>query len=295
MWEEYIAPERENRGYRPDIRLSEPLWHDSLVKMVAVGMNMVVIDLGDAVKYTCHPEIAVRGAWEPERLRKELDKMRKMGLEPIPKLNFSAGHDTWLGPYSRMVSTNKYYAVCKALIEEVIDLFDQPRFFHIGMDEETVEHQRFCKHIVVRKNDLWWNDFLFLVKEVEKGGARAWIWSDFVWRHPKDFFERMPKSVVQSNWYYGDGFTLKDLAEPFYTCVKAYEDLEAYGYEQIPSGSNFNHDVNILRTVEFSKSTIDDARLLGFLQTLWLPTVEPSRTAILKGIELTGQAKANFK
>ena len=32
-------------------------------------MNMVVIDLGDGVKYESHPEIAVKGAWSTTELR----------------------------------------------------------------------------------------------------------------------------------------------------------------------------------------------------------------------------------
>lgn len=75
------------------------LWNELQQKMLGVGVNMVVIDLGDGVKYESHPEIAVRGAWSVKQLRQELAKLRKMGIEPIPKLNFSATHDIWLGPY----------------------------------------------------------------------------------------------------------------------------------------------------------------------------------------------------
>ena len=91
MWEEYISPHRPFRGYRPDLELSESLWDDAVVKMADNGINMIVIDLGDAVKYKSHPEIAVNNAWSTTKLRNELDKMRKLGLEPIPKMNFSAG------------------------------------------------------------------------------------------------------------------------------------------------------------------------------------------------------------
>jgi hypothetical protein len=96
FWVEYSTPS-PFRGYRPYLQLSESLWDDAASNMVKNGMNMVVIDLGDAIKYESHPEIAVNNAWSTTRLRKELDKFRKMGLEPIPKLNFAAGHDIWLG------------------------------------------------------------------------------------------------------------------------------------------------------------------------------------------------------
>ena len=122
----------------PYLRFDTGLWNDLLKQMVKAGINLVVIDLGDGVKYESHPEIAVKGAWTTKRLRTELKKMRKMGLEPIPKLNFSACHDVWLGPYSRCLSTDTYYRVCKDLIAEVLQLFSKPRFFHLGMDVEDI-------------------------------------------------------------------------------------------------------------------------------------------------------------
>lgn len=290
MWEEYVSPHRPFRGYSPDMRLSESLWNDAITKMASEKMNMVVIDLGNAVKYESHPEIAVNNAWTTTRLQNELQRIRKLGLEPIPKLNFSAGHDTWLGEYSKMVSTEKYYKVCSDLISEVCILFNKPRFFHLGMDEESAEHQSHYNYIVVRQNDAWWKDFYFLVEQVEKQNSRAWIWSDYMlWNHPDQFFKNMPKSVVQSNWYYGESFDTK------ISYVNAYIDLESHGYDQIPTGSyHEENEKSILNTVQFCEKNINDSRLLGFLQTFWKPTIEEYRERILKGIELVGNAKELF-
>ncbi|MDP3441373.1 MAG: hypothetical protein Q8T08_00795 [Ignavibacteria bacterium] len=102
----------------------------------------------------------------------------------------------------------------------------------------------------------------------------------------------MPKSVVQSNWYYGESFD-ENLVP-----VKAYIDLEAYGYDQIPTGGfykkNGEGEKNIYNTVQFCDEHIADPRLLGFLQTFWAPTTEDNRESILKAIELTGNAKKWF-
>lgn len=295
MWEEYISPHRPFRGFRPDLRLSESLWNDSIEAMAKQGMNMVVIDLGDAIKYESHPEIAVNNAWSPERLQKELEKIRKLGLEPIPKLNFSAGHDTWLKSYSRMVSTKKYYDVCSDLIKEVHTLFNKPRFFHLGMDEETMENQTHYDYLMVRQNDVWWGDFYFLIGEVEKIECRPWVWSDYVWHHPELFYKNMPKSVIQSNWYYSEIFDLTQLDDSSQKRVKAYIDFDTSGYDQIPTGSyHAENEKSILNTVEFCKSHIDNSRLLGFLQTFWKPTIEEYRERILKGIALAGEAKRAY-
>lgn len=286
MWEEYVSPHRPFRGFRPDLRLSESLWNDAINAMAKNEMNMVVIDLGDAVKYESHPEIAVNNAWSVTRLREELKKIRELGLEPIPKLNFSAAHDTWLKSYSRMVSTKKYYEVCSDLIREVYELFNKPRFFHLGMDEETMEHQSHYDFAMVRKNDVWWGDFYFLIAEVEKMGARAWVWSDYAWHHPDLFYKNMPKSVVQSNWYYAESFDEK------IPRVKTYIDFDTYGYDQIPTGSyHDDNEKSILGTAEFCSKHILDSRLFGFLQTFWKPTIEEFRERILKGIDLAGEAK----
>jgi len=275
---------RRYGSVKPYLRFDTGLWHDLLKQMSAAGINMVVIDLGDAVRYESHPEIAVRKAWSTERLKRELEKVRKLGLEPIPKLNFSTCHDAWLGPYSRCVSTDTYYAVCRDLIAEVIDLFDRPRFFHLGMDEETAHHQRNFSYVVVRQYDLWWHDLMFLLDQVEKGGSRAWIWSDYLWDHPQVFFKKMPKSVLQSNWYYGTEFTKRNVA------AKAYLDLEAHRYDQIPTGSNWSVDENFAKTVTYGRKNISPRRLLGFLMAPWFPTVEPFRDKLTKAVELVRDA-----
>jgi hypothetical protein len=286
MWEEYISPKNPERGFHPDLRLSESLWNDALKKMISEGMNMVVIDLGDAIRYESHPEIAVRNAWSVTKLRNELNKIKKMGLEPIPKLNFSAAHDTWLKDYSRMLTTEEYYTVCSDLIKEVSDLFDKPRFFHLGMNDENADSQADYNYLVVRKNDVWWGDLYYLIAEVQKAEARPWVWSDYAWQHPGLFYKNMPKSVIQSNWYYGENFDAS--SNP----VKTFIDLETSGYDQIPTGSYDGKNAqNFSSTVQFCNSKITNSRLDGFLQTFWKPTIELYRRDILNGIHLAGAAK----
>lgn len=302
MWEDHDRlkndgiKNHEVRIWDDNLRLSEKLWDDSLKAMVDNGFNMVLIDLGDAVTYDSHPEIAVVNAWTPARLRNELQKIRKMGLEPIPKLNFSAGHDQWLGKYSRMVSTDTYYQVCGELITEVISLFGKPRFFHLGYDEETSQNQRFLNVAVVRQGEQWWKDFYFFVDAVEKGGVRPWIWSDYAWENEEAFFSKMPKSVLQSNWYYGNSFD-----DPNHKIVRTFIRLEKEGFDQVPCGTYYESktekpkDANMLSNIQWASKNISDSRLLGFMLTNWRPTTEPFREEILRGFSLTGEARKWFK
>ena len=285
MWEDWKAPGREYRCFDPVLRFDDALWNDVMRRMSKVGMNMVVLDLGDGVRYASHPEIAVENAWGPAKLRDELAKLRDFGLEPIPKLNFSATHDAWLGPYSRCVSTDTYYGVCADLIAEVSDLFDRPRFFHLGMDEETARHQRNLEYVVIRQHNLWWHDLHFLIEQVEMAGVRPWVWSDYLWNHPDEFFRKMPRSVLQSNWYYDTNMS------PDVDRVQAYSELEAHGYDQIPTGSNWREPDSFSRTVQHCTEVIAPQRLLGFMQTVWRPTIEACRDRQEEAIQLVGRVK----
>jgi hypothetical protein len=289
LWWDWDNPgTREmNKNYSPVLRFDDHLWDELLPAMAGAGMNLLVIDLGDGVQYRSHPEIAVKNAWTIERLQAELARLRKAGLEPIPKLNFSTTHNAWLGPYRHMVSSDKYYAVCQELIAEVCALFDKPRFFHLGMDEEFAGIQDDYQYVVVRKRDLWWHDFLLLVAEVEKHGVRPWIWSDVFADHRDEFLKRMPKTVVQSNWYYGLDFSDKNAS------VQLYRLLAAGGYDQIPTGSNWNAPLseNFPRLVEYCAKVIPPERLLGFLQTSWQPTLPAWRSSHLAAIALAKAAR----
>ena len=270
------------------VRFDEVQWRLITDRMAKVGMNMVIIDLGEAIKYPSHPELWVKGSWEIDRLRKELARLRSMGLEPIPKMNFSTAHDTWLKEYHRMVSTRPYYSVCADLIRDVAEIFDHPRFLHIGFDEETVRHHRLNRICIVRQGDLWWHDFLWFVKETEKAGMRAWAWSDYVWHHPDLFYKRMPKSVLQSNWYYGQKFGGPETNGLINDHVKVYADLDRAGFEQVPTGSNWSNNVNFKGTVDYCRRVCSPDRLMGFMTAPWLPTLPEWEARNLEAIDQVG-------
>ncbi|MGI6401316.1 MAG: hypothetical protein ACOX0A_04280 [Thermoguttaceae bacterium] len=266
----------------------EKLWDELTEKAAKSGLNMIVVDLGEAIQYQSHPEIAIEGAWTVEKLREDLERMRKIGLEPIPKLNFSSCHDFWLGEYARMVSTKPYYKVCADLIKEVSEIFDKPRFFHIGYDEETYDHQSTYEYIVIRQKELWKHDFLFFVEECEKNGVRPWIWADRGWKHP-DFIEWAPKSIVMSNWYYATDFNPETIRP-----VQYYLDLREAGFDQIPTGSNWANDENFDLTVKFGKERLNDEKLLGYLLAPWKFTEPNSHDHNLRAIDQVVAAKAKY-
>jgi hypothetical protein len=276
------------------VRFDEAVFDRLTDYMAEKGMNTVVIDLEEALFYPSHPELAVKGTWSVERFQKKLDQLRAKGLEPLPKLNFSTAHDVWLKEYHKMVSTPEYYQVVADVISDAIDAFEKPRLFHIGFDEETHNHQRRHSISIVRQGDLWWHDFLYIVKAVEKKGVRAWCWSDKIWHAKKEFLSRMPKSVMQSNWYYGHNFDLNQPIREGRECnaPNAYIELEKAGFDQIPTPSNWSVNDCVEKTVQFTKKHIAPERLKGFLAAPWVKTL-PQFEKLLK--EQIDQMQAAMK
>lgn len=114
---------------------------------------------------------------------------------------------------------------------------------------------------------------------------QGWVWSDYVWHHPEPFFRNMPHSVLQSNWYYDADFG------PEVRYANAYKELEAHGYDQVPTGSNWTTPDSLPLTVRYCREHIAPERLKGFLQTVWKPTLEVERARHLEAIEALARAK----
>jgi len=262
-------------------KYDDELWRKVVDRCVERKMNLVVVDLGEFPIYPSHPELQVKGSKTPDWIRAEVRRLKKLGLEPIPKLNFSTAHDAWLKDYGRMVSTKYYYKVCADVIKDAAEMFDHPRFFHIGYDEERASHQK--GYQVVRTDEVWWHDFLFFVKTVEDLGMRPWMWSDYGWKHD-DFVDKCPKSVVHNNWYYDewlDGFDLSAMKPDAKSrpLVELFIKLDKAGFDQVPCASNWmspdrekanaSNDGCMANLVKFCRANISPELLKGFLMAPW--------------------------
>ena len=288
------------------LRSKDELWRKATDHAAAKGLNMIVVDLGEGLVYPSHPELAIEGSWTPEKLRAEIARLNKLGLEVIPKLNFSTTHNGWLKHYRRMLSTPTYYRVCEDLIADVADIFDRPRFLHIGYDEESANFQAGsgrCLLVTARKGEFWLHDFLHIVRTVEKNGMRAWAWSDYGWDHP-EFYERCPKSVLMSNWYYDEcygGFELAANKTADRKRLQGFYDLEKAGFEQVPCGTNWagwkraklkvGADDVIGKLVKLCRRDIPAKNLKGFMMAPWASCdTEEHNQKNIRGIDLFADA-----
>jgi len=275
------------------LRFDREMWDEYVMKLKESGCNAIVIDLGDSMVYDSHPELAVEGAFTKDEMKRELDRLSSLGFEVIPKLNFSTTHDVWLGEYARMVSTPTYYRVCCDLIDEVIELF-RPRFFHIGFDEEDYANQSKYDYVVVRQNDLWWHDLRLLADHVERGGARALVWSDYARHRPDEFVEKLPKSVIPVNWYYFVEYG-ENIKEEMRIRVAPFDILEEHGFDQIPGGSVEYHKNNLELLAKYCKEHISGERLFGFIETTWCTVDEQNKRKLWDGADAVAEAIKAFE
>ena len=286
MWGEWRAPNEpkvEGKRYtRDEIYFSEDVWNRTVDHAKKRGFNMIVMDLGEFLRYPSHPELAVKGSWSADRMRDEVRRLKQMGIEAIPKMNFSATHHMWLKEYGRMLSTRPYYQVCSDVIRDVSEIFGRPRFMHLGFDEETPNNQKGRLVVCARQGEMWWHDLLWFVRGVEKLGSRAWIFSDYGWHHD-GFADKCPKSVLQSNWYYNEdaqGYDLGKMGDWYKPKLRLFADLDKAGFDQVPCPSNWlspklkasgrtdNTDC-AGEVVKYCRANIASERLKGFLMASW--------------------------
>ena len=281
----------EKRAKSDTLVFDEDVWKETIDRMVARKLNVLVWDLGEAMVYPSHPELRVKGSWEPERVRDEIARLKKMGILAIPKLNFSPAHDHWMGKWRPYLSTPEYFKVCHELIADVARVFDEVPLFHLGMDEEEYRIQKHNKfpYVRIRRGDLWLHDFEFLCREVKSHGMRPWIWTSTLFRQAEPFAEfaaKIPSDVLLSPFIYSkDVYDLATATGDTKTRLEGFHQFAQLGFEQIPLGSPYAGDDNMKKVYDFTK---DIKGVRGHLMAPWVSTLKGHREKILRSVDQIG-------
>lgn len=324
MWSILIqlGPNMSKNIYH-ELQWNEELWDTVLEKCVWSGINTIVLDVNDGIEYASHPELALKGAWSRKRLKDEIKRCNNLGITVIPKLNFSTTHDRWLGIYSRMVSTPTYYHVCNDLIKEVYELFNHPKYFHLGMDEESAQYCENLEFCCFRQGDLYWHDLRYLVDCVTDTGAKPWIWSSPLFDHPEDFkkhfaadeiiispyhynaFRREHFTPIESRSeylvYYNEGkykdMGIKFVEEDPYLVqfIERAIPLMKEGYTYVPCASVFNRcKYNHDDLIEYFRDNAPDEQILGYMTAPWKKVVPEFENFFMETFDALKEAKEKF-
>ena len=283
--------------FRDEMFCDKQTWRKVVDFLPSRGINTLLIDVADGVCYDRHPEISIPGAWTKAELRAELDRLRSMGITPIPKCNFSSGHNAWMKEYAFMIGTPKHYEVCKDVIEELIELFDTPPFFHLGLEEEEYEAIKGYPIAIIRAPWKKTEDAKFLFDVCRAHGVRPWIWAGdrdvMGFGGDEAFRKNVGTDVLLSNYFYHQIRCNDDAVNryPFAEyCVKFAE----WGYEQVPTGSTWTWHANNKDVMRFCKNYVDDKSLAGFMTASWLMTIEKKYYALLADAENFAYARRDI-
>ena len=312
------------RGKDETLLFDEDVWNYILDEAPKAGINTIVLDVGDAIEFGSHPEIAVKGAWTRTKTREEVNRCKERGISLIPKLNFSTAHDYWLGEYARMISTPMYYRVCNDLIKEAYELFWHPEYIHIGMDEENAKCTRGQQLARYRQGELYWHDMRYLIDCVKDTGAKPWIWADPLFDHVEDYKKYIrPDEAVLSPWYYlafrEEHYTSPEIWPEYYypyykqeqfvqmglkyveedpvfvNIRKIMVPLLEEGYQYIPCASVFNRcKYNAMDLLEHFKKNAPDNQILGYMTAPWHKTTVENKKYFEESFQSFKAAREKF-
>ena len=279
--------------YHDTMYTEKEVWDKLTEALPGFGFNTVLVDVGEAIQLDSHPELTIPGAWSKSQAKEEISRLRELGLTPIPKLNFSAGHNAWLQDYAYMIGTDTYYKVTEEILEEMIEIFDTPEFFHLGLDEETTSQAEYNPITVLRSSFKFVEDAQKLFRVCDKKNVRPWIWLDKaalkVFGGDEGFSQNIPKNALVSNWYYYD-FNV----ERHQDWVEIYKKLGEWGYDQIPCCSTWNNSRNCWQTLEYCKEHVNPESIKGYMSAPWLFTTSKNYYGLLNGAQVFQHAKQQF-
>src|SRR5574344_492543 len=63
------------KGLKPSLDFNSAEWTKVTERAAVTGMNTLLVDLAEGVKWASHPEIGIPGSWTPARLKMELKRI----------------------------------------------------------------------------------------------------------------------------------------------------------------------------------------------------------------------------
>ena len=259
-----------------------------------LGLNWVILEVGDGFAYQSHPECAGTDALTKQDARKLAGLARKRGITLVPEYN-SLGHQSWrestgallrahpefneapdmdptaAGFYCMSWCPNHpaLYPIVFDLYDELLDAF-QAKAFHVGMDEVFILGQ--CPRCKGTPNSQL---FAKAVKDlhahlVDKRKVEMLMWGDRLLNDADMHYgswdasandtwqavDLVPKDIVMCDWHYG-------LDSPDFPSVQFFQGK---GFRVWPAG--FNDADAVRRFIEVARKEATP-RMVGYLATTW--------------------------
>ena len=245
-------------------------FHGKMIERVLsrFKINHIVLQT-DMVDWASHPELRhPTNAMPREDVRKLVALAKRHFIEVTPLVQ-SPGHLEWAfrgghnldiaedktHPYCYCPSNPRSYEFIFSVIDEAIELFDHPKYFHAGRDEFDMIGQfpvdEECKKN--GKEEMYIRDTLKIYEHLKQKGCRMMMWGDILSTEGySQKIDRLPKDILINDWRYSP--------EPTYP---TFDFFKRHGFQVL--GCTWYDPKNIYLASRDAAAK----RIAGMLQTTW--------------------------
>lgn len=267
----------EDGAYHDKVYFEKDTFHKMTEQAKSYGFDTLVLDLSEGIKYNCHPELAIEGSMEQDEFKAELERLRAMGFNLIPLVDFSPARNAWMQELA-YVGTKRYEDACEAILREVIELFDKPEYVHLGYEEESFAIQQDNSVITKRHYEKRIEDVNKLFDICREYKVKPWIWmSDKIMQAyggEENFRNGIPTDVTITSYAFlrVQEYHIKEKrADPSMMLVKT---LDEWGYPQIPMASTWLYQAVPMQAFSFYTKHCKGEHFAGFMSHPCIFTVE---------------------
>jgi hypothetical protein len=266
------------------------------------GVNTLILEINYQYRYQRRPEVADSAALSRDDVKQIAAAAKKAGVRLIPMIN-CLGHQSWAKttfgllrshpefdetpgkyPNNEGIYCRSYCPLHPAVHDVLFDLMDElgevfdADAFHVGMDEVFLLGEADCPRCKGKlKADLFASEVRALHDHLARSKRTMWMWGDrfidgattgigeweasFNGTYPA--IDNVPSDIVISDWHYEAAvptapfFALKG----FPVVVSPWRDVNVA-----------NGQLELVRSVRKNAGEKIASRMLGVLQTTWVPS-----------------------
>ncbi|MGB9620010.1 MAG: family 20 glycosylhydrolase, partial [Armatimonadota bacterium] len=236
--------------------------------LAPLKINHIVLQT-DKVAWKSHPEVVDPDNFmTPEDVRKLIEIARRHHIKVTPLVQ-SPGHLEWAfrdrrnlvfaedpkEPYCYCMSNPKSYEFIFSIMDEAIEIFGHPEYFHAGRDEFDMRgempYDEACR--AIGKERLYIQDTLKVYEHLKSKGCKMMMWGDVLTKEGfRELADQLPKDILINDWRYGPSQT--------YPSIDFYKSL---GFPVI--GCTWYNPRNIALFSKYAASR----EIMGMMQTTW--------------------------
>ena len=195
--------------------------------LAPLKVNHIVLQT-DKIVWQSHPEVAdPKNRMSREDVKALIEIARRHHIQVTPMVQ-TPGHMEWAfrdkknlefaedpnHPYCYCMSNPKSYDFIFSIIDEAIELFGNPEYFHSGRDEfDMLGHMpvdEACR--AVGKERLYIQDTLKVYEHLKSRGCKMMMWGDILTKPGfRELANELPKDILINDWRYAPSETYPSL------------------------------------------------------------------------------------